>query len=307
MNYFKRVFFTISLFQFISLILSINVQSWNFDGEECINGCEHRGFNQYWCYTKKNGWRKCLNDNSIRGKTFISFKNNMNSNYEMVIKTDPEYENICVTNDPFCLECSNGDSCLSNELIMENYFKYLSTLIGCQQSRMLVINPRNYQTNDPVSKVLFRNVAPSVIRLEAIQGTLSLNSVHVNNGKYLRTRRAFTEWMLEIVKKYRIENCCENSTEIVDTLSGYPIVDTTPVLEKVTRGTGNVWKDLEVTITKFFSTGGVDKNIIWKVICFYGTIEDLSPQRYWLSFLFYSSDPTMIDDNFLIEKVIDDI
>lgn len=190
---------------------------------------------------------------------------------------------------------------------MEHYFEYLSTLIGCEQSRMLVINPRSYQTKDPVNKVLFRNVAPSVIRLEAIQGTLSLNSVYGNNVKYLSNRRAFTDWMLEVVNKYRIENCSKDSVDIVDTLSGYPIVDITPVLDKVTRGTGNVWKDLEVTITTFFSTGGVNKSIIWKVICFYRTIEDLSPQRYWLSFLFNSSVSTMLDDNFLIEKVIDDI
>lgn len=317
MNYFKRVLFTLSLFQFMSLIISRNEHSWNYAGEECINGCERRGLNQYWCYTAGNGWQECFKRNIyengfLRGKTYISFKNIENSNYEMVVKTDPEYENICVTNDPFCLNCSNSDKipngkCLSNELIMEHYFTYLSSLIGCEPTKMLLIDPRKYHKDDPVNAVLFRNLASSIIRLEAIQGFFDYNSGLNSTGKYLRNRLDFTEFMLKNVKKYHNENCGNSSSE-VDTLGGYPMIDETQPLEKVIRGTGNVWKDLEETINRFFkSYRGKDRNVIWKVICFYGSIEDLSPQKYWLSFLFYSSDPILAGANYSIEKIIENI
>lgn len=165
MDYFKIVLFALSLLQFISLIISKDVQSWNFDGEECINGCERRGLDQYWCYTRKSGWRECFNGNAIpRGKSYISFKKNTNSSYQMIIKTDPEYENLCVTDDPFCLNCSdngkkrgNGD-CLSNDITMEHYFKYLSSLSGCEHSEMLVINPRTFLTKDTAKSVFFRHM-----------------------------------------------------------------------------------------------------------------------------------------------------
>lgn len=130
-----------------------------------------------------------------------------NYNYKLIANENTENDNICILNDPFCAHtngCSkkskravnNQSIDVANTIIL--YYAYLEAFAGCAILNILVIHPKIYRNDDPITRAYFRTISRSTVRLEAVEANLDASHYngHNNVNQVFRTRRRFTEWGL---------------------------------------------------------------------------------------------------------------
>lgn len=273
--------------------------SYTNNGFSCNNTCGLYGKSYTWCYTKSS-WDYCT-PSPMPVKEAI-----FNNNYKLIANENSENGNICILNDPFCVHINGclkkskravNNQCINVANTIERYFTFLAAVAGCAVLRILVINPRTYRSDDPMTSAYFRTISRSTIRLEAIEANLDASHYNGRNNvnQVFRSRRDFTEWGLSNVRDFRNQFCAEPSDErghiVADVFGGYPeFYNVFPQARNVNRGRGSIWRGLENLMARFLSAGqpgGDGGHVIWRVAFYYVDDEDLRPLEIWVRAVFY--------------------
>lgn len=283
--------------------------SYTNKGELCNNTCGHYGKDYSWCYTMTN-WDYCtISTDKPVVETIYNY------NYKLIANENSENDNICVLNDPFCTHIKDclkkskravNNQCINVAETIERYFTFLAAVAGCAVLRILVINPRTYRSDDPMTRAYFRTISRTTIRLEAIEANLDASHYNGRNNvnQVFRSRRDFTEWGLSNVRDFRNQFCAEPRDErghiVADVFGGYPeFYNVFPQARNVNRGRGSIWRGLENLMARFLSAGqpgGDGGHVIWRVAFYYVDDEDLRPLEIWVRAVFYDANGNEITE-----------